>query len=193
MHTRFPAGCCTPDLGSWRRCWIFSRTDPLGASSYLIGMARSLHSRHNPHHYSHRNRISSPHKFGASLTTCGMLDAIGGGIAQADLTMGMTTCMKTVEVRCTKAVGVGGARVHGTMETFFQIIREKGFVSLQLRCGKLPAGRRQLEYPGLRKNRFVMLPGNPRRRSWDWRKDPRFDEWWSVELLNQPFEVNWIS
>lgn len=39
--------------------------------------------------------------------------------------MGMTTCMKTVEVTRTK-LGAEGAKVPGTMETFFQIFREKG-------------------------------------------------------------------
>jgi hypothetical protein len=34
--------------------------------------------------------------------------------------------MKIVEVTRTKAVGLAGAKVPGTMETFFQILREKG-------------------------------------------------------------------
>ncbi|KAE8138894.1 mitochondrial DNA replication protein [Aspergillus pseudotamarii] len=64
-------------------------------------------------------------KFSASPTLCGVLGGIGGGVAQSYLTMGMTTCMKTVEVTRTK-VAAEGARVPGTMETFFNIIREKG-------------------------------------------------------------------
>lgn len=39
--------------------------------------------------------------------------------------MGMTTCMKTVEVTRTK-ISVEGAKVPGTMDTFFHILREKG-------------------------------------------------------------------
>ncbi|KAJ5088018.1 mitochondrial DNA replication protein [Penicillium angulare] len=64
-------------------------------------------------------------KFNASPTMCGVLGGIGGGIAQSYLTMGMTTCMKTVEVTRTK-VASEGAKVPGSMETFFQILREKG-------------------------------------------------------------------
>ncbi|CAG7939964.1 unnamed protein product [Penicillium olsonii] len=64
-------------------------------------------------------------KLNASPTTCGVLGGIAGGVAQSYLTMGMTTCMKTVEVTRTK-LGAGGAKVPGTMETFFQIFREKG-------------------------------------------------------------------
>ncbi|PWY68360.1 mitochondrial DNA replication protein [Aspergillus eucalypticola CBS 122712] len=54
-------------------------------------------------------------KFNASPTVCGALGGIGGG----------TTCMKTVEVTRSK-MSVGGARVPGALEMFFQIIREKG-------------------------------------------------------------------
>ncbi|PYI09506.1 mitochondrial DNA replication protein [Aspergillus sclerotiicarbonarius CBS 121057] len=64
-------------------------------------------------------------KLNASPTVCGILGGIGGGIAQSYLTMGMTTCMKTVEVTRSK-IGAQGAKVPGTMETFFQILREKG-------------------------------------------------------------------
>jgi hypothetical protein len=64
-------------------------------------------------------------KFNASPTVCGVLGGISGGIAQSYLTMGMTTCMKTVEVTRTK-IGTQGAKVPGTMETFFKILREKG-------------------------------------------------------------------
>ncbi|CAG8935088.1 unnamed protein product [Penicillium salamii] len=64
-------------------------------------------------------------KLNASPTTCGVLGGIAGGVAQSYLTMGMTTCMKTVEVTRTK-LGADGAKVPGTMETFFQLLREKG-------------------------------------------------------------------
>ncbi|KAB8263821.1 mitochondrial carrier [Aspergillus pseudonomiae] len=64
-------------------------------------------------------------KLGASPTVCGALGGIAGGVAQAYLTMGMTTCMKTVEVTRTK-MSVNGAKVPGTFEVFFKIIREQG-------------------------------------------------------------------
>lgn len=64
-------------------------------------------------------------KLNASPTVCGVLGGISGGIAQSYLTMGVTTCMKTVEVTRTK-IGAQGAKVPGTMEMFFGILREKG-------------------------------------------------------------------
>lgn len=64
-------------------------------------------------------------KLGASPTVCGILGGISGGVAQSYLTMGVTTCMKTVEVTRTK-IGAQSARVPGTMEIFFNILREKG-------------------------------------------------------------------
>ncbi|KAK1142933.1 hypothetical protein N8T08_007174 [Aspergillus melleus] len=64
-------------------------------------------------------------KFNASPTMCGVLGGIGGGIAQSYLTMGMTTCMKTVEVTRSK-LSVQGAKVPGAMETFFSILQETG-------------------------------------------------------------------
>lgn len=55
----------------------------------------------------------------------GVLGGVAGGAAQAYLTMGVTTCMKTVEVTRAKNVQ-NGARVPGTMATFFEILRTKG-------------------------------------------------------------------
>ncbi|CAI7654752.1 unnamed protein product [Penicillium manginii] len=64
-------------------------------------------------------------KLNSSPTLCGVLGGISGGIAQSYLTMGMTTCMKTVEVTRTK-IAAEGAKVPGTMDTFLHILREKG-------------------------------------------------------------------
>ncbi|KAL4896921.1 mitochondrial DNA replication protein [Aspergillus ambiguus] len=64
-------------------------------------------------------------KFGASPVACGVLGGIGGGVAQSYLTMGMTTCMKTVEVTRSRQ-SVNGAKVPGVMSTFLQLLREKG-------------------------------------------------------------------
>ncbi|KAL3456171.1 mitochondrial carrier domain-containing protein [Aspergillus heterothallicus] len=61
----------------------------------------------------------------ASPALGGVLGGIGGGFAQAYLTMGMTTCMKTVEVTRTK-VASQGIKPPGPLEVFFQILREKG-------------------------------------------------------------------
>ncbi|OQE24691.1 hypothetical protein PENSTE_c007G05325 [Penicillium steckii] len=49
-------------------------------------------------------------KLGASPTVCGILGGITGGVAQSYLTMGVTACMKTVEVTRTK-IGAQSARV----------------------------------------------------------------------------------
>jgi hypothetical protein len=64
-------------------------------------------------------------KLNVSPTVCGVLGGISGGIAQSYLTMGLTTYMKTVEVTRAK-IGAQGARVPGTMEMFFNILREEG-------------------------------------------------------------------
>lgn len=53
------------------------------------------------------------------------LGGVAGGAAQSYLTMGMTTCMKTVEVTRNKEMAKG-TRVPGTMETFFNILRTQG-------------------------------------------------------------------
>ncbi|KAI9151505.1 mitochondrial dna replication [Paramyrothecium foliicola] len=60
-----------------------------------------------------------------SNSIAGVLGGIVGGASQAYLTMGMTTCMKTIEVTRAKSA-VAGARVPGTMETFLGILRTKG-------------------------------------------------------------------
>lgn len=54
-----------------------------------------------------------------------MMGGVAGGAAQSYLTMGMTTCMKTVEVTRAKELGKG-ARAPGTMETFYAILRTQG-------------------------------------------------------------------
>ncbi|KAH6988188.1 mitochondrial DNA replication protein [Ilyonectria sp. MPI-CAGE-AT-0026] len=61
----------------------------------------------------------------ASNAVAGVFGGVAGGAAQAYLTMGMTTCMKTIEVTRNKT-SKAGACVPGTMETFVNIIREKG-------------------------------------------------------------------
>ncbi|CVL00287.1 related to suppressor protein of mitochondrial histone mutant [Fusarium mangiferae] len=63
--------------------------------------------------------------FGASPAIAGALGGVAGGAAQSYLTMGMTTCMKTVEVTRPKNVQPG-VRVPGTMEIFLDILRKEG-------------------------------------------------------------------
>lgn len=67
----------------------------------------------------------SKRHLGASNSVAGVLGGIVGGASQAYLTMGVTTCMKTVEVTRTKSAQAG-ALVPGTMQTFFNIVRTKG-------------------------------------------------------------------
>ncbi|OJJ79939.1 uncharacterized protein ASPGLDRAFT_1504091 [Aspergillus glaucus CBS 516.65] len=69
-------------------------------------------------------------KFDASPTVCSVLGGIGGGFAQAYLTMGTTTCMKTVEVTRTKEVSKPGNKPSSPMKVFFEILREKGIRSI---------------------------------------------------------------
>ncbi|RAL07607.1 uncharacterized protein BO97DRAFT_438224 [Aspergillus homomorphus CBS 101889] len=61
----------------------------------------------------HRGRISRSHQDLCSPTVCGILGGISGGVAQAYPTMGMTTCMKTMEATRSKII-------------FMRILREKG-------------------------------------------------------------------
>ncbi|ETS79656.1 hypothetical protein PFICI_09509 [Pestalotiopsis fici W106-1] len=61
----------------------------------------------------------------ASPVLAGVLGGISGGAAQAYLTMGLTTCMKTIEVTRPK-VTTPGVAVPGTLEIFASIIRKEG-------------------------------------------------------------------
>ncbi|OQD69401.1 hypothetical protein PENPOL_c002G01941 [Penicillium polonicum] len=90
--------------------WAWLEASTKGAILVLVSTEIEFHART---------------KFNASPTLCGALGGIGGGVAQSYLTMGMTTCMKTVEVTRNK-IASGGAKVPGTLETFLQILREKG-------------------------------------------------------------------
>ncbi|PLB51457.1 mitochondrial DNA replication protein [Aspergillus steynii IBT 23096] len=90
--------------------WAWLEASTKGAILILTSSEIEYHARTN---------------LNASPTTCGILGGIGGGIAQSYLTMGMTTCMKTVEVTRSKLSGQA-AKVPGAMETFFNILREKG-------------------------------------------------------------------
>lgn len=67
----------------------------------------------------------STRTFGFAPAVGATLGGIAGGAAQSYLTMGMTTCMKTVEVTRNKTIAVGG-KVPGTLETFAQILRTQG-------------------------------------------------------------------
>lgn len=62
---------------------------------------------------------------GASPAVAGVLGGVVGGAAQSYLTMGVTTCMKTVEVTRAKTMA-GGGQPAGTMAVFFEILRTKG-------------------------------------------------------------------
>ncbi|TEA06062.1 Citrate/oxoglutarate carrier protein [Colletotrichum sidae] len=62
---------------------------------------------------------------GLGGSAAGVLGGVVGGASQAYLTMGVTTCMKTVEVTRQKGLGTAG-KTPGTVEVFLQILREKG-------------------------------------------------------------------
>ncbi|KAH7123296.1 mitochondrial DNA replication protein [Dactylonectria estremocensis] len=63
--------------------------------------------------------------FHASNAVAGVSSGLAGGAAQAYFATGMTTCMKTTEVTRIKTAKAK-TRVPGTMETFINIVREKG-------------------------------------------------------------------
>lgn len=57
--------------------------------------------------------------------SAGITGGIIGGVAQAYATMGLTTCMKTVEITRSKA-SVGGGKVPGTWDVFRDIYKREG-------------------------------------------------------------------
>jgi hypothetical protein len=62
---------------------------------------------------------------GLSPAVAATMGGVAGGAAQSYLTMGMTTCMKTIEVTRNKELSRGG-RIPGTVEIFFSILRTQG-------------------------------------------------------------------
>lgn len=70
-------------------------------------------------------QYQASHAFGLSPAVAATAGGVAGGAAQSYLTMGMTTCMKTVEVTRNKTAAAG-KRVPGTMEAFFNILRTQG-------------------------------------------------------------------
>lgn len=63
--------------------------------------------------------------FGMGSFAAGITGGIIGGVAQAYATMGLTTCMKTVEITRSKASNTG-AKVPGTWEVFRGIYQREG-------------------------------------------------------------------
>ena len=63
--------------------------------------------------------------FGIQPVPAAVLGGVVGGAAQSYLTMGLTTCMKTVEVTRQKSAHTT-ARVPTTIETFMSILRSQG-------------------------------------------------------------------
>ncbi|GME30852.1 mitochondrial DNA replication protein [Neofusicoccum parvum] len=65
------------------------------------------------------------HSLALSPTAAATLGGVAGGAAQAYLVMGVTTCMKTVEVTRSKTAAAG-REVPGTLATFARIVRGQG-------------------------------------------------------------------
>lgn len=63
---------------------------------------------------------------GASSFVAGMGGGVTGGVAQAYLTMGFCTCMKTVEITRAKQAGVAGAPQQTSLQVFREIFRKEG-------------------------------------------------------------------
>lgn len=63
---------------------------------------------------------------GASNFLAGMGGGVTGGVAQAYLTMGFCTCMKTVEITRAKQAGVAGAPQQSSFQVFQEIFRKEG-------------------------------------------------------------------
>ncbi|KAI5451448.1 Mitochondrial DNA replication protein yhm2 [Naganishia albida] len=62
---------------------------------------------------------------GVGPAVSGLLGGMGGGVAQAYATMGICTCMKTVEITRHK-VAASGAKPPGTWSVFMDIYRREG-------------------------------------------------------------------
>ncbi|CAK9440241.1 uncharacterized protein LODBEIA_P43410 [Lodderomyces beijingensis] len=65
-------------------------------------------------------------KVGASNFVSGMGGGVMGGLAQAYLTMGFCTCMKTVEITRAKQAAVSGAPQQTSFQVFKEIWRKEG-------------------------------------------------------------------
>lgn len=63
---------------------------------------------------------------GASNFVAGMGGGVAGGVAQAYLTMGFCTCMKTVEITRAKQANVAGAPQQSSFQVFREIFRKEG-------------------------------------------------------------------
>lgn len=98
----------TPPRSPARKAWIEASTK--GAILILTSTEVEFYSKRH---------------LGVSSSVAGVLGGVAGGASQAYLTMGVTTCMKTVEVTRTKSAQAS-VKVPGTMQTFFDIVRTKG-------------------------------------------------------------------
>mmetsp|Transcript_4196 Transcript_4196/g.4616 ORF Transcript_4196/g.4616 Transcript_4196/m.4616 type:complete len:309 (-) Transcript_4196:393-1319(-) len=65
-------------------------------------------------------------RWGANHFLAGMGGGISGGLAQAYLTMGFCTCMKTVEITRAKQVAVAGVPKQTSFQVFQDIYRREG-------------------------------------------------------------------
>ncbi|SGZ52571.1 CIC11C00000000515 [Sungouiella intermedia] len=63
---------------------------------------------------------------GASNFVSGMGGGVAGGVAQAYLTMGFCTCMKTVEITRAKQANVAGAAQQSSFQVFREIFKKEG-------------------------------------------------------------------
>lgn len=63
---------------------------------------------------------------GASNFVAGMGGGVAGGVAQAYLTMGFCTCMKTVEITRSKQANVAGVPQQSSFQVFREIFRKEG-------------------------------------------------------------------
>ncbi|AAS53913.1 AFR542Wp [Eremothecium gossypii ATCC 10895] len=65
-------------------------------------------------------------RLGLSNFGAGILGGVSGGVAQAYLTMGFCTCMKTVEITRSKAASAPGVPVPSSLQVFKQIFAAEG-------------------------------------------------------------------
>lgn len=126
----------------------------------------------------------------------GITGGILGGVAQAYGTMGLTTCMKTVEITRNKASSVAGAKVPGTWEVFTQIYKKEGIKGINK--GVNAVAIRQMTNWGSRFGFARLAEEGIRKVSGKTNKDQKLNVWEKIcasivggglSAWNQPIEV----
>lgn len=134
--------------------------------------------------------------FGMGNFAAGITGGILGGVAQAYMTMGLTTCMKTVEITRSKASSVAGAKVPGTWQVFADIYKKEGIRGINK--GVNAVAIRQMTNWGSRFGLARLAEEGIRKATGKTNKDDKLNVWEKIaastvggglSAWNQPIEV----